>query len=69
MKAPYKTLCCAETIVSTCLHAGSASAERVDSGRWVGSLTGCCAHGSCYIVLTVKGPWLGLGVPNLALAA
>ena len=43
----HHTVHCVEKIVSACLRAGSASAERVGQGRWVGSPIGCCAHGGC----------------------
>ena len=67
MKAPYKTLCRNNSLhVPSC---GFCISRKGAQCTWeVGGVTYSCAHGSCYIVLTVKGPWLGLGVPNLALA-
>ena len=58
----------AETIVSLCLHTGSASSERVGQ-REVGGLTYKVLCTWKLLVLTAKWPWLGPGGPNLVLAA
>ena len=59
---------CAEKMVSVHLRAGSVSAERVGQ-REVGGVTRRVTYTWWLLGLAVKGPWLGLGGPPLALTA
>ena len=59
---------CAEKIVSACLRAGSASAERVGQGE-VGVVTGRVLCTCWLLWLSIEMPWLALGGPILTMFA
>ena len=62
----HHTAHCAEKIVSTCLHAGSALAERVGQGE-MGGVTGRVLCTWWLLGLALKRPWLVPGGPPHAL--
>ena len=68
VRCTFGSACCAEKIVSVCLHTGSVSAERVGQEE-VGGFTHRVQCTWQLLGLAIKGPWLPLGGPILTLAA